>query len=60
MDKLLKELKGHSGSVIELREDNGQRYVRKIGNVDRNHERLDALKGIIPVPKIYEIGRAHV
>jgi len=53
MDKLLKELKGHSGSTIELRENDTRRYVRKIGNVERNHERLDALQGIVPVPKLY-------
>ena len=63
MDRLLKELKGHSGSHIELRENELRRYVRKFGNVERNHERLDALQGIVPVPKVYyytEIGRAHV
>lgn len=53
MDKLLKELKGHSGSYIELRENELRRYVRKVGNVERNHERLDALQGIVPVPKVY-------
>ena len=53
MDRLLKELKGHSGSEIQLRENELRRYVRKIGNVERNHERLDALRGIVPVPKVY-------
>lgn len=53
MDKLLKELKGHSGSVVELRENEYRRYVRKIGNVERNAERLMALWRIVPVPKVY-------
>jgi RIO-like serine/threonine protein kinase len=53
MDRLLKELKGHSGSEIQLRENELRQYVRKVGNVKRNYERLDTLQGIIPVPKVY-------
>lgn len=53
MDKVLKELKGHSGSQVYLCENEYRRYVRKIGNVQRNAERLQALHRIVPVPKVY-------
>lgn len=53
MDKILKELKGHSGSVVLLMQDDTRRFVRKQYNVERNYERLDALKGFLPVPEIY-------
>jgi hypothetical protein len=54
MDKILKELKGHSGSQIYLMKDNLKPFVRKIGNVDRNHERMTVLGDAgYPVPIIY-------
>lgn len=53
MDKILKQLKGHSGSEVYLCENEYRKYVRKIGNVKRNAERLQALHRIIPVPKVY-------
>lgn len=55
MGKILKELSGHSGSKIYLMEDLLHRYVLKIGNVDRNYERLTTLdKAGYPVPKVYD------
>lgn len=50
--KLIKELKGHSGSQILLVQDPDIR-VRKIGNVDRNLERYQSLEKLnLPLPKI--------
>ena len=57
MDKIVKELSGHSGSTIYLMENTEKVFVRKIGNVDRNYERLILLwaEGY-RVPKIYKYG----
>ena len=54
MEKILKELTGHSGSQIYLMEDECGKYVKKIGGVQRNVERLKVLfqKGYC-VPEIY-------
>jgi len=55
MDKILKELNGHSGSKVYLMEDELHKYVLKIGNVDRNHERMIVLDHAgYPVPRIYD------
>lgn len=53
MEKYLKELHGHSGSSVYLMENNGRRYILKKNNVERNHERLNALQGIVNVPMIW-------
>jgi RIO-like serine/threonine protein kinase len=54
MGKILKELSGHSGSKIYLMEDD-KLFVRKVHNVERNHERMSLLGYLnYPVPKIYE------
>ena len=53
MGKILRELSGHSGSTIYLMEDD-RLFVRKINNVERNYERMTALKQAgYPVPEIY-------
>jgi hypothetical protein len=55
MDRLVKELKGHSGSkVLLMQNDSGGHFVRKIGNVERNVERYKALAGITNVPTLYK------
>ena len=55
MGKILKELSGHSGSKIYLIENESQILVRKIGNVDRNYERMVKLcTNGFRVPKIYK------
>lgn len=51
--RIIKELKGHSGSKIYLMTDSEKRFVRKIGNVQRNYERLTSLKNYVSVPEIY-------
>jgi len=53
MEKLLKKLKGHSGSTVALMQSEDQMFVRKIENVERNYERLSAILGYVDVPKIY-------
>jgi RIO-like serine/threonine protein kinase len=53
MEKLLKKLKGHSGSTVALLQSDDKMFVRKIENVQRNYERLSALLGYVDVPKIY-------
>lgn len=50
---IIKELSGHSGSKIYLMQDDNL-FVRKIGNVERNHERMIVLNDAhYPVPNIY-------
>ena len=53
MEKHLKTLKGHSGSIVTLMQSEEHIFVRKVENVDRNYERLTALLGYVDVPKIY-------
>ena len=53
-EKIIRELRGHSGSKVLLIEKNGILIVRKIGNVERNYERLTTLSNNdYPVPFIY-------
>lgn len=49
---IIKELRGFSGNKIYLMSDNNMLFVRKIGNISRNLERLTALKDLCPVPRI--------
>jgi RIO-like serine/threonine protein kinase len=53
MDKIIKELHGHSGSTVYLMNDGVKNYVLKKSNVDRNYERLLALQNIINLPELY-------
>lgn len=54
-EKVIKELNGHSGSRIYLMQNDQTIFVRKIGNVERNYERMTALKRDgYPVPQIYK------
>lgn len=60
MERLVKELKGHSGSkVLLMQNDSGGHFVRKIGNVMRNAERYGALSAITNVPSIYRHDREN-
>lgn len=53
--QVIKEFNGHSGSKVYLMEDDIRLFVRKIGNVDRNFERLHVLEHDgFPVPKTYK------
>lgn len=53
-EKIIRELRGHSGSKVLLVEKNGVLFVRKIGNIERNLERLVNLyNNSYPVPFLY-------
>ena len=49
--QVIKQFNGHSGSKVYLMKNNSHLFVRKVGNVERNYERLQALKNF-PTPKI--------
>ncbi len=53
--KLIQKLKGHSGSEVSLKEwPGGGLYVEKVGNTERNVERMIVLRDMgYRVPKIY-------
>jgi hypothetical protein len=51
--EVIKELIGFSGSKIYLMRNDEHLFVRKIGNVDRNFNRLQCLSSGYNVPKIY-------
>ena len=55
MERIIKELSGFSGSKIYLMENDMKKlFVRKIGNIERNYERMVALsQAYYPVPEIY-------
>ena len=54
-EKVIRQLKGHSGSQIFLMQNEYDTFVRKIGNVERNFERLvDLYSECYPVPVIYQ------
>lgn len=52
-EQILKTLSGHSGSTVQLMTNGQNHFIRKINNVERNYERLNALVGYVDVPKIY-------
>jgi len=60
--RLVKQFNGHSGSNVFLREwPGGGFYVEKIGNTERNHERMTALLDAgYPVPKIYYVEKDYL
>jgi hypothetical protein len=53
MEEIVRELSGHSGSTVQLMRNENRYFIRKINNVERNHERLNALVGYVDVPQIY-------
>lgn len=56
MAKVIRQLKGHSASKVELIKENDMIIVRKTGNTQRNLERLDKLEHLgLKTPKILEI-----
>lgn len=53
MNKIIKTLNGYSGSKIYLMQTGNTYFVRKIGNVTRNYERLSALQSLrLPVVNV--------
>ena len=54
-EKVIRQLKGHSGSQIFLMQNGSDLFIRKIGNVERNFERLSNLySDFYSVPVIYQ------
>jgi hypothetical protein len=51
--RVIQQFQGFSGSQIFLMQKHNQLFVRKISNIARNYNRITALTGICPVPKIY-------
>lgn len=60
MDRTIKQLSGHSGSTVLLKQGTDIVYVEKIGNVARNHERMTALSkcGHFRIPQVYTYSAA--
>lgn len=53
MPKEIKKFQGYSGSKISLMQDSNKLFVRKVGNVERNFEKLSTLNVLgFPVPQI--------
>lgn len=53
MLKTIKTLQGFSGSHITLMQDDMQLFVRKVGNIERNYQKLVTLGNLnYPVPRI--------
>lgn len=60
IEKVIKELNGHSASKIVLLESDDIPFVRKTDNIHRNIERFDSLKGLnLSFPKIFRIEDNH-
>ena len=53
--RIVQQFKGFSGSVVVLMGKRGNLFVRKTGNIQRNIERIEALKDRYPVPKIFTV-----
>ena len=60
--KTIQEFNGHSGSKVYLKEwPDGGHYVEKIGNTERNLERMSTLLAAgYPVPKIYHYEKDYM
>jgi len=55
--KIVKELYGFSGNQILLMQKHDKLFVRKIGNISRNIERMQALSAEYPLPQLYTVSK---
>jgi RIO-like serine/threonine protein kinase len=55
--KVVKELYGFSGNQILLMQKHNKLFVRKIGNISRNIERMQALSVEYPLPQLYTVSK---
>jgi len=55
--KVVKELYGFSGNQILLMQKHNKLFVRKIGNISRNIERMQALSAEYPLPQLYTVSK---
>jgi tRNA A-37 threonylcarbamoyl transferase component Bud32 len=51
--RIVQTFQGFSGSKVYLMHKHGSLFVRKVGNNQRNLERLQHLSGRVPVPAVY-------
>jgi len=51
--QVIKELHGFSGTQVLLMKKHNRLFVRKVGDVERNVERMYALQDRFPLPIIY-------
>ena len=58
--KVVKELYGFSGNQILLMQKHNKLFVRKIGNISRNIERMRALSADYPLPQLYTISNKMI
>ena len=58
--KVVKELYGFSGNQILLMQKHNRLFVRKIGNITRNIERMQALNAEYPLPQLYTVSKKMI
>ncbi len=58
--KVVKELHGFSGNQILLMQKHNQLFVRKIGSISRNIERMRALSVDYPLPQLYTVSNKMI
>lgn len=58
--KVVKELYGFSGNQILLMQKHNKLFVRKIGSISRNIERMRALSLDYPLPQLYTISNKMI
>lgn len=58
--KVVKELHGFSGNQILLMQKHDRLFVRKIGNISRNIERMQALSPDYPLPQLYTVSKKMI
>ena len=59
--KKIKEFKGFSGNTIHLMEKHGKLFVRKLGDVQRNIDRMEQLREDgFPVPELFYKGERRL
>ena len=58
--KVVKELHGISGNQIFLMQKHDKLFVRKIGNISRNIERMQFLLEEYPLPQLYTVSKKMI
>ena len=58
--KVVKELHGFSGNQILLMQKHDKLFVRKIGNISRNIERMQFLSAEYPLPQLYTVSKKMI
>jgi len=58
--RVVKELYGFSGNQILLMQKHEKLFVRKIGDISRNIERMQALAADYPLPQLYTVSKKMI